>query len=298
MEKAYIVLVHRNPEQVYRLIKRLDDGHSTFFVHIDKKVKLSNFDSLANFQDKVQYVKREDGKWGGFGIVQATLNGMEAVQSSGIAYRRISLISGQDYPLKSNRHLDEVLKTAEKSVFVQTFGPLPIAHWKEGGLVRIQRYFFGLKPYQIYLAKGINFPVRKLPFLRKKAPYGLTIYGGSQWWTMDAYALTYVLDYIRTHPKLKAFFKYALLSDEMFFQTILGNAKDPELLKRIENNNKRFLTIPKGKQHPLTIVKADLPNLLASDAFFARKFNPDEDAEIFDLLDAACLASDAPAQRV
>ena len=40
MKKNYLILSHKNPQQVCRLINRLDDGTSEFFVHVDLKSNL------------------------------------------------------------------------------------------------------------------------------------------------------------------------------------------------------------------------------------------------------------------
>ena len=90
MEKAYIILAHRNPIQVYRLIRQLDDHQSTFFLHIDKKVRVGAFTGLLEFGAKVKLVKREFSSWASFGIVQATINALEAIKTSGLPVQRIS----------------------------------------------------------------------------------------------------------------------------------------------------------------------------------------------------------------
>src|ERR1700709_746531 len=98
MEKAYIILAHKNPQQLYRLIQKLDDQHSTFFIHIDKKVPLAGFEQILGLNNKVIFTKRVYTEWGGFGLVEATLNAMQAVKDSLKRYERIILLSGQDYP--------------------------------------------------------------------------------------------------------------------------------------------------------------------------------------------------------
>ena len=43
MTKAYIILAHKNPAQVNRLIKQLDDKFSEFFLHVDKNANIEGF---------------------------------------------------------------------------------------------------------------------------------------------------------------------------------------------------------------------------------------------------------------
>ncbi|MXV16707.1 beta-1,6-N-acetylglucosaminyltransferase [Hufsiella ginkgonis] len=285
MRKAYIILVHKNPEQVYKLVKQLDDDRSEFFIHIDIKVNAGAFRNLREFGTKLYFTEREDGRWGGPGIVKATVNALEKVREAGKLYDRVILLSGQDYPLKTNRYIDDFLSNAAHSVFMTTFSALPVAGWDNGGLNRIYDYYLGLKWHHLYLNKGINLLKKVLPFLRKKVPYDLKVYAGSQWWIIDMYALNYILDYLRDNKRFSRFFRYSLLADEMFFQTILLNAADDRLLNSIENDNKRLIVIPTGDMHPTTWKKEDIQLLLASNALFARKFDTEVDPEILRLLD-------------
>ena len=50
MQKNYLILAHKNPQQLYRLIKALDDGKSQFFIHVDSKTAIEPFTAL--FQEE------------------------------------------------------------------------------------------------------------------------------------------------------------------------------------------------------------------------------------------------------
>jgi hypothetical protein len=287
MKKAYIVLAHKNPEQVYRLIKKLDDNNSTFFIHVDKKVELKTFNILNKLgTNKVIFIKREDGQWGGFGIVQASLNGLMAIEQSNKDYDQINLISGQDYPIKNSQYTDKFYQNSTHTVFLETFGALPVSHWPKGGFDRINKYFFGLKAHQKFVAKIVNFFAIIFPPFRRKIPYNLTAFGGSQWWTIDMYAMKYILNYIKSHKKVLRFFKYGYLSDELFFQTILLNSTDQKLLNGINHStNNRYIIIKPGQSHPILWKKEDLLNILNSEGLLSRKFDTTIDSEILDLID-------------
>ena len=43
MQKNYLILAHRNPEQLCQMIKALDDGNSKFFIHLDAKTSIEPF---------------------------------------------------------------------------------------------------------------------------------------------------------------------------------------------------------------------------------------------------------------
>ena len=78
MQKNYLILAHKNPEQLCRMVKTLDDGNSKFFIHLDAKKSIEPFATLLQGKNIVFIPKRERCVWGGFSIVVATIYLMEA----------------------------------------------------------------------------------------------------------------------------------------------------------------------------------------------------------------------------
>lgn len=293
MEKAYIIMAHKNPRQVHRLVSRLNDGFSEFFIHIDKTVAIAPFENIKEIGKVVQFIERVDSKWGGFGSVQASLNGLKAIKNSGKSFDHIFLLSGQDYPIKTNAAIDQFLAKSPYSVFIEYF---PIPNYKKwsgknrGGLYRVDKYYFGLKKQEILLSKTMNFLAGYLHFLQRKIPNVLKPYAGSQWWSMDMKMLNYILDYDNNHPEYRAFHKYTFVPDELYLQMIVANISNKTLIQTIENNNKRFMIWEKASSaHPNILRAKDFGAIIASDQLFARKFDENVDAEILNLIDQEIL---------
>src|SRR5436309_12555986 len=82
MHLAYIISAYKYPEQLIRLIHRLNTGATSFFVHVDKKtddqIYREIFDAFSD-QINVRFVKRHRCDWGGFGHVAASLEGIGAI---------------------------------------------------------------------------------------------------------------------------------------------------------------------------------------------------------------------------
>ncbi len=293
MEKAYIIMAHKNPGQLHRLIRRLNDGTSEFFIHIDKTAELFQFELVKEFDNIVHFFERVDSKWGGFGSVQASLNGLEAVKNSQKKFDRILLLSGQDYPIKSNEYINNFFKNSPYSVFMEYF---PIPNYKKwpgsdrGGWYRVDKFYIGLKWYELFCSRFLNMQSTYIPYLRRKIPNKMKPYTGSQWWSVDMYALNYILDYDQDHPRYRSFHKYTFVPDELYVQMIIANSTDEKLTKSIENNNKRFMIWEKpGSTHPNILGKTNLDDILSSGDLFARKFDEKRDAEILDLIDSKIL---------
>lgn len=293
MNKAYIIMAHKDPNQLHRLVSRLSDGHSEFFIHIDLKADLSAFSALHEFGETVHFIERFDATWGGLGLIKPYLSGMKTVRDASTNFDRIMLLSGQDYPIKSNAEIDDFFKNSPHSVFINFF-PIPnYQKWPggdRGGWYRVDKYYFGSNWYEFFGSKSMNLLSTYIPFLKRKMPNGMKPYTGQTWWNLDMYALNYILNYHEQHPEYINFHRNTFVADELFVQMIVGNSKDERLLNSIENSEKRFTIWPKvNSAHPKMLDKSDLQAILASDDLFARKFDENVDTEILDLIDQEIL---------
>ena len=288
MKKAYIVLAHKHPRQLRRLLGTLDDGSSAFFVHIDKGRVLHDFSDIAELGEKVALVEREYSRWARIGIVRAILNALALIDGRRGDFDRIILLSGQDYPIKSNQQIDEFLRRSPYSIFMDHWRIPNVEKWPHrGGLSRIDRYFMGLTTAQLAMARSANLAARFVPALRRRMPGGLEPFGGWMWWILDADAVRHIVEYVDRHPKYLAFHRYTFAPDEVFFQTILMNSKREDLLQRICNDDLRYTDWPRLESHPRILTKADLPTLIDSKDLFARKFDIEVDEDVLELIDAA-----------
>jgi len=58
MKKAYVILSHTQPDMLIRLISRLDDDCSDFFVHLDKKISSVVYDQIRFSGNRKRMVER------------------------------------------------------------------------------------------------------------------------------------------------------------------------------------------------------------------------------------------------
>jgi len=138
--KNYIVLAHSNPRQLQRLIHRLNDVNTFFYIHIDLRCTISDFTKELSLPNVFFLSKRVKCRWGDISLVEATLLGMKAVlKDDRDGY--CMLISGQDYPIKTNEKLNAFLKKNKGYDFIE-LRPVtelwPGKRWR----VRIEQYKF------------------------------------------------------------------------------------------------------------------------------------------------------------
>lgn len=292
---AYVIAAHKNPKQFSRLVKRLDGDHADFYIHIDKKVHLENFKAAIDGinHEKVNFLKQYNATWSEFGIVKAEIEALKSIVNSGRKYDFIILLSGQDYPIKSNEYIKDFFKKNIDKSFIESFS-MPFDPWPNGGMDRINRYHFKL------LNKSFAFPPYKNPkkridkllnllfsfyFKRRQLPGGMKPFGGEHWWNFNWPTAKFIVQYLSDHPEYVKFHKYSFCADEMFFQTLLLNSQNEAIFNNIVNDDLRYYDWSEGNDSPKTFTILDLEILLNSKKLFARKFDINIDECILDELD-------------
>lgn len=281
MKLAHLLLVHKNPLQVKRLINCLNHDDSDIFIHLDLKCDLAEYKNLASTKN-VHFIKnRIKVKWGGYSTLQATINGFEEILRNGSVYSHINLLSGQDYPLKDITQIQDFLFKNQDKSFIEYHS---IDEEWYNGRIRIAKYSFGdfEFPGNDMLERFVNFMTPK-----RKIPLNLKPYGRSNWLTITPVSARYAIDFLNKHPSLKRYFKMMWGSDEVVIQTILLNSS---MKDTIINDNLRYIELGENA-HPKILTSADIDVLINSGKLFARKFDFHTDMTILDYLDASKIMS-------
>jgi len=275
MKLAHLILAHHQPQQLERLVKRLLHPDADIYVHIDAKADIGQFHIVANLPTVSFIQGRVPVAWGEYSVMRATLKSMEEILAKNVAYTHINLLSGNDYPLKNNGNIHQFFSAHQGETFMW-FNKI-FDDWVHGQ-VRINQYDFGDYgfPGRYQLARLMNkfMPARKMPS-------GLVPYGQSQWLTIVPEAALYVIEFIKVHPDVERFFRQTWAVDEVLFQTILCNS---EYRNTLVNDNLRYLPL-KPDFRPVVFTKDDVPALVGSGKFYARKFDLNIDSVVFDELD-------------
>src|SRR5689334_18819495 len=103
MRLAYIISAYKLPENLIRLVDALDDAASVFVVGVDRATPPAEFSRIREaFADRVNVhlLKRHRSPYRSFGHVRTTLKGLALLRELGNEYEYVSLLTGQDYPLK------------------------------------------------------------------------------------------------------------------------------------------------------------------------------------------------------
>lgn len=285
MRLAALILVHRYPEQAAELISTLlSHPQVQVIVHVDAKAQ-SCFETLqSQFKEnsRVEFIKpRYKVFWGSYQQIQATYALLQAAEKSKSDYA--VLLSGQDFPIKPISEFIDFLKSANYKNFVVNFA-LPDRQWEGGGLQRLQYFHFDSEkhPWLIRKFTAVIHRVQNLLGYKRSISEGL--YGGSNWFNLNAHAIKAVCNYVESNRHFLKQFKYSRCADEIFLQSVLARVTD---ISTFENADLRMIDWSSGPEFPHIWRGEDYERLVSAEhKFFARKFDASIDQEILTKLRA------------
>ncbi|MCX8526081.1 beta-1,6-N-acetylglucosaminyltransferase [Chryseobacterium formosus] len=266
---AYLILVHRLPNQFKKLFKAIYDSSNFYLIHIDKKASQQIGEEVRNFLKdylNVHIFDNENVIWGGYSMVQAELDGMKYLLKMNKKWDYFINLSGQDFPLKSQEIIKNFLSKNNGKNYIK------IADQEKSRpetMNRIENYFEELED-------KISDKTHKRDFMKGVIPYI-----GGQWMILTRNCCEFITNNIEV-KKFEDYYFNTLIADESFFQTVLMNTSFAGTL--INDDKRAIIWIPDGdiKLRPKTFTQTDLGFLLEGNHLFARKFDNNVDDTIIE----------------
>lgn len=313
MKHAIMIMAHKNVEQIMRLIKSLSTDDIHIFVHIDSEMNVTDSDlrCIESCSNNVFLVKeRIHGILDTWTLVEIVLSLIEtAKQTEQIKKEHYSyylLLSGQDYPIKSNTYIVDFLNENYPKPFIDCT-PYDENNWLFHkfnfiGFSRVDRYI------NSKLQRGILRKIIKLPFFisskvmsigKKKSckyfsSYDYDLYGGSAWWILPDIVIDFTIDEMKSNMKKIKRLKGTFTPEETFFQIMtmaspLSDMVDVNTKDMISQNCMTYAHFSDvGKPfngHPYILTKDDLTKLKELPHLISRKFDMKVDTKIIEMLD-------------
>lgn len=270
---AYLILVHRYPEQFKRLFKAIYHPDNYYLIHVDKRsgtvLQKTVQDFLLDFPN-ASMMSSKNALWGGYSLIDAELRGIQQLLKMGLDWEFFINLSGQDFPLKSQVHIKKFLQKNRGKDFMKVVNQ---AEFRFDTLYRIENFCFefGNKILRTFFKRS---------YLRDVTPYI-----GNQWVILSRKFCEFV-SYDAEVKRFKKFYRNTFIPDEGFFQTVIMNTS---YKAKIVNDDKRIIDwVPLGtiKLRPRDFTSKDAKFLLASQGLFARKFDESVDGNILTILES------------
>jgi hypothetical protein len=313
---AYFVTSYRPPAQLVRLLSTLRRAQpeSPFVIHHDRFRTSWSPDLLAPLGDVFVHTSDAPLSWGDFSIVDATWTSLSWMLEH-LVFDWIVTLSEQDYPIAPLAQLEHHLATCGADAIVQAtpidaiedyalridcdrrynyryqqiprvhaMGRLPprirrpiadAALYINYVLYRLQRWIT-IYRYPDPLPMRLGIRPRQSPFSR-----AFPCWYGSQWMALDRRAAESVVDFVRVNRRYVDHYAHTAIPDESATATIIRN--DPTL--RVADEDLHWIRFSSAAGHPDVLTIEDLPELVSSDHFFARKFDIGTDESVLDALD-------------
>ncbi len=229
MKIAYLVLAHRNPRLLVKMIERLACEKSAFFIHLDKKSNIENF-RLAKGGNVFFSEERIPVYWAEYSMVEAILILIKQALNDVNNYEYFVLLSGSDYPLRGKEYISNFLDERKGAEFI-ALAKVPSV---EAGVPLSKISTFSI-PSDRPILQFIGKACAKIGFTRRdyrKFLGDLQPYAGSTWWALSRDACQYILNFVQENDKVCKFFSKTITSDEMLFHTIIGNSPFKQNIRR------------------------------------------------------------------
>lgn len=281
MKQAILITAYTNLAMLQRIIDWFDMDFD-FYIHIDRKCS-EDYSFLSRYSN-VHVYSRYRVTWGSDRHLMAILCLINHAAQAGTDYSYVHLITGADFPIKSPDQFRQFFNESNRTNYME-FYSLPHSAWMgEGGLERLRYYWIGhrwVDPRNRSLSLCMNLSVkvqRKLHYSRN-LHFVPQLYGGGTYWSLTGDAVRYLAEQMNAH-RMRAHFMHTHIAEEIWAQTLLLNA--PQF--KVENDYKRFMRWIGNAASPTILTEADYDELIASPAFFARKFVPGQSDSIMDKL--------------
>lgn len=255
----FVILAHESPELLRKVLLKLKHKNNYFVIHIDKQSNIQPFLNLTEDIENCYFTpERYQTEWGTFSLVAATLHAFDFIRGSIRKRQRIVLLSGSDYPIKPIKFINNYLKSHKDTIFFE-YDRIPRKVWSEGGRKRFPLY--------------------------DSIKEQISLFGGSQWFSIPPKVLPIIFDFLKLNPDFIEYYKFVKIPDESFFQTLFLNCDHPYVINNLRNVGLHYIKWVAPYQHPTILTIRDFEELKNSKYLFARKLNLAYSEELIDQFD-------------
>ncbi|MEA2294738.1 MAG: hypothetical protein QOE86_2377 [Solirubrobacteraceae bacterium] len=295
---AYLVTSHTLPEQVLRLVRTIRELSPASPVLVHHDPRRTRVDASPLGATMVEPLPAVD--WGRASQLDMLLRGLATALRSA-RFDWLTVLSGQDYPVRPLEAIERDLATTSYDGFVEGQLVEPPSWRRDGRDEFARRYFYawtgvpepGPLPRRAIAAARPLVALRDLPSgpvlgRRARTPFGpaLPCRRGADWLTLSRRCVEIVDAAARERPGLHAYFRRTLIATEAYPHTVLHAHGG----LRLSGDVRRFTAWEPGSAHPRVLRRSDLDAMLGSGADIARKFDATVDAGVLDELDRALRA--------
>lgn len=307
---CYFIQSHRDPEQIYRLVRTLREGSPAARIVVQHNFAASPLDwaPLAGLRETHLLKTSQPQVRSDFSCqVQPYLDLIDWLDTHGHVYDWLVNLTAQDYPVRPIEEIEAHLESSGSDGFIRYWDVLSsespwsvrkakARYWHRYGrwngherTLRLLRPLTKVLPIHFYLDYG---PWIGLRCLSTPFQSSFRCHGGWAWFSLKRQAALYLRDFLRSHPDVERHYRGVKVPEESLVQTVLVNSGR----FRLVNDDRRYIDYSRAeKGSPRVLTAADLPMLARGSYDFARKFDLAVDRQVLDAIDRQLLGIRLPA---
>lgn len=288
---AYLIIAHKNPRQLIKLIESIDNIRNDIYLHIDKKI-IHSFNMTKILQavhlSSISIIKPINVYWGDVSLIQCEIELIKSALHNG-QYDYMHLLSGLDFPLHNQQKVHAFFELHKGKEFVHFSGKAYIGkvyikervthkwHPKWYSFIDNDFFFRLVRKIDLYgfflenLFKGNNI----------NSHDSNMYYHGSQWFSITDFLAEKL---VKCEHQILDRYQHSYCCDEVFLQTfIVENGLFERLYVPKFNNGieSTVRAIDWVRGGPYTFRVNDFEQLISQEnVFFARKIDETIDSKL------------------
>ena len=279
---AYLIMAHKNWNQLKKLIELLDDERNDIFIHIDAKSQLDTraqeMVTSSAASSKITFVERVPVQWGDYSVIRAELNLLRAAANGNFQYYH--LLSGMDLPLKPQDEIHAFFDRNSGKEYIQYLDDT----WTKKTQTRVRYYWYfqdkignRKKQHPLYILQRLLLGLQKLAGVNRCREYNAKT--GAQWFSITNELAAYLC---KNEMKIEKRFSRTFCPDEWMVQTLAFEYGFVDSSHYSDTKDSILRLIDWERGAPYTLRIQDYDELMASGCLFARKFDETVDEEIIE----------------
>lgn len=281
---AYLVIAYMDPEQLKRLALRLTKT-SDIYIHINSSVDIVPFqEALTDLPGPGRVIfseKRFRIVWAGYTILKAAFSMIEqAFQQE--QYDRFVLLTGLDYPIKSDEEIQAFFQEHSDVEYVRA------------AVVKGEKYdhlYYHASRDHKLLHKCFQMYEKLLRRLGRKGKPDYVRYRGKKYplygiapkWALTGTCAKYVLNFYKNNPRFNRYFQLMHAPDDFYVATVLFNSAYRDHIEA-EYDIFKIVWLPADKGAKI-LTEEDYTELTECRQLYAKKFQSDYSEKLQQMLD-------------
>lgn len=265
MKIAFFIAAHSFAPQFDWLFKSIWNRHDIFLIHVSTVASddfIRQLQRITEGYSNVHFLSRMPITWGGWSLVEMNLAAIRFLCRRPEQWQYFVNLSGQDYLIRPLDEFRSFLEEYENTNFIQ--------------MRHIDTQPFHIRRRLHWYCVEHRGKLRRLPIPNVRAMLAPVNWYGNLWCNLSRGFCDW-LDTSETTEAFRRALRHTKIPDEFFFQSIVMRSP---FASTVDEDPRRYLEFKLGATGPKILTLKDLDQLLASGAFFARKFDEAVDVDV------------------